>query len=175
MYTHNFYSHFEPRYWTDELSIDKPPVRHQEDREEVSSQIQLMGDIYRCANRVVIWLGEDVEFITYDSRTERDVNHVADLLGLLRDRPESRAGKEEAHEAGAALAAELVDCLLQGRPLPYLYAGSCRWIQGVGWAKQVCLVPTAAGYFESLRFEALHDITGISGSQPVRPPRRSWR
>jgi hypothetical protein len=42
--------------WIDQLCID------QENNDEKGPQIQLMGDIYRTACEVVIWLGEDHTF-----------------------------------------------------------------------------------------------------------------
>ncbi|KAF2260203.1 HET-domain-containing protein, partial [Lojkania enalia] len=44
----------EPKFfWVDAISIN------QEDDKEKASQVGMMGDIYRAASKVIIWLGEE--------------------------------------------------------------------------------------------------------------------
>jgi hypothetical protein len=66
--------------WIDQLCID------QENSEEKGPQIQLMGDVYRTAMRVVIWLGEDVENYAYEKDkmlTEKDSEHISNLISSI--------------------------------------------------------------------------------------------
>ncbi|KAH6843434.1 heterokaryon incompatibility protein-domain-containing protein [Chaetomium sp. MPI-CAGE-AT-0009] len=96
------------------LWIDQLCINH-EDRQEIGPQIQLMGDIYQRAKRVVIWLGEDIESVEAE-HLERDGDHVADLVGLLGNQPkgdEGKKGPDEADETdgtATTLAAQLVNC-----------------------------------------------------------------
>ncbi|KAB5528990.1 heterokaryon incompatibility protein-domain-containing protein [Coniochaeta sp. 2T2.1] len=60
--------------WVDQLCIDQDNVA------EKGPQIQLMGEIYRRAERVVIWLGEDEIDRMYK---ESDGQHIADLVTAL--------------------------------------------------------------------------------------------
>lgn len=66
------------RLWIDQLCID------QDNPTEVGSQVQLMGDIYKAARRVVVWLGEDITRTGYsqDSKLwqETDSAHLLDLI-----------------------------------------------------------------------------------------------
>ena len=66
------------RFWIDQLCID------QDNPKEVGSQVQLMGDIYRTARRVVIWLGEDRTHLSPYLKNEADSTH---LLHLIREIP----------------------------------------------------------------------------------------
>lgn len=45
--------HESRTFWIDSICID------QDDPDERSSQVQLMRDIYKCARRVVVWLGDE--------------------------------------------------------------------------------------------------------------------
>ncbi|KAK3615802.1 hypothetical protein LTR56_026365 [Elasticomyces elasticus] len=68
--------------WIDQLCID------QDNMHEVGPQVQIMGDIYRTARRVLIWLGEDLSRHT-NSGNEKDSQHLQDLLKELSAAPPS--------------------------------------------------------------------------------------
>jgi hypothetical protein len=65
--------------WIDQLCIN------QENNDEKGPQIQLMGDIYRTASEVVIWLGEDRTFFDYSNGgKETPIGQVlADTIKLM--------------------------------------------------------------------------------------------
>jgi hypothetical protein len=69
------------RLWIDQLCID------QENSKEVGSQVQLMGDIYKAARRVVVWLGEDITHTICDSSKMWDEADSTHLLDLIREIP----------------------------------------------------------------------------------------
>ncbi|SPJ90985.1 uncharacterized protein FTOL_13387 [Fusarium torulosum] len=86
--------------WIDQLCIN------QEDKEECGAQVQLMGDIYKAATRVVIWIGEDHEYtiITADYKLAHEAQrqHLADLCHAF-------CGESESDDDDATIAARLVD------------------------------------------------------------------
>ncbi|KAM6507199.1 hypothetical protein FALCPG4_018581 [Fusarium falciforme] len=88
------------RLWIDQLCIN------QEDKQECGAQVQLMGDIYRAAARVVIWIGEDHEgtIITPDYKYERETQ-----TQLLADLVQGFNGKSENNDDDATIASRLVD------------------------------------------------------------------
>ena len=87
------------RLWIDQLCIN------QDDVEEMPGQINLMEGIYRRASRVVIWLGEDVEYRGYERDetgrirefVERDGEHLSSLIATLRgaDEGNTRTSPED--------------------------------------------------------------------------------
>lgn len=87
------------RLWIDQLCIN------QEDKEERGAQVQRMGDIYRGATRVVIWIGEDHEnmIITPDYKLESETQTqlLADLVEAFNEKSKS--------DDDATIAARLVD------------------------------------------------------------------
>lgn len=65
------------RLWIDQLCID------QDNLKEVGFQVQLMGNIYKSARRVVVWLGEDIVRTIFSKDgvwQEKDSTHLLDLL-----------------------------------------------------------------------------------------------
>ncbi|PNP74567.1 hypothetical protein FNYG_12072 [Fusarium nygamai] len=90
------------RLWIDQLCIN------QEDKEECGAQVQLMGDIYKAATRVVIWIGEDHEdmIITDDYKFEREAQRqlLTDLFHAFTEKSEHHDGDDD-----ATIAAHLVD------------------------------------------------------------------
>ena len=54
-------------FWIDSICIDQTSL------EERSQQVALMGEIYRSANRVLVWLGE------HDERTRKAMNCIAEI------------------------------------------------------------------------------------------------
>jgi hypothetical protein len=70
------------RLWIDQLSIN------QDNDAEKGPQIQMMGDVYKTALRVLIWLGEDMEYSWYEKdltlTIEKDSQHVVDLVSAIR-------------------------------------------------------------------------------------------
>lgn len=69
--------------WIDQLCID------QENDEEKGPQIQLMADIYKKANRVVMWLGEDPEHFVYEPvfGEEADSELIGDMIKIFAESP----------------------------------------------------------------------------------------
>ena len=61
------------RIWADALCI------HQEDREEKGHQVYLMGEVYRRAKRVRVWLG----------KADEDTPGVFEVLAALNEGPEN--------------------------------------------------------------------------------------
>ncbi|EXK40795.1 hypothetical protein FOMG_07536 [Fusarium oxysporum f. sp. melonis 26406] len=92
------------RLWIDQLCIN------QEDKEECGAQVQLMGDIYKAATRVVIWIGEDHEdmIITDDYKFEREAQRqlLADLFQAFTEKSEH---DDDDDDDDATIAARLVD------------------------------------------------------------------
>jgi hypothetical protein len=88
------------RLWIDQLCIN------QEDKEECGAQVQLMGDIYKAATRVVIWIGEDNEYmiITADYKIEQEAQRQ-----LLADLCQAFTDKSENDDDDATIAARLVE------------------------------------------------------------------
>ena len=66
----------KPGFWADALCIN------QADDKERSSQIQLMGDIYRSAWATVVWLGPQIEYEDVAVETIQGLADIAQDLGL---------------------------------------------------------------------------------------------
>jgi hypothetical protein len=62
------------RFWIDALCIDQSSTNS---KEEKTYQIPLMGEIYRKASRVLIWLGESTEG---SRQTFQYLNDISDIL-----------------------------------------------------------------------------------------------
>jgi len=69
------------RLWIDQLCID------QDNPKEVGSQVQLMGDIYKAARRVVVWLGEDIKHTIVTPFKSWEETNSTHLLDLIREIP----------------------------------------------------------------------------------------
>lgn len=69
--------------WIDSICIDQTP----EAVEERNAQVALMGDIYKSAARVVVWLGSSNE------RVERALRQVMDIAMVTRSAPQSLANR----------------------------------------------------------------------------------
>jgi hypothetical protein len=73
--------------WVDAICINQKSL------EERNKQVVLMGDIYKCAQRVLIWLGEASEaseqVLHQLRRVERSYRH--DLYSGLRSAQEAAA------------------------------------------------------------------------------------
>ena len=76
--------------WIDQLCIN------QDNYGEKAQQIQLMGDIYRKARRVVIWLGEDpVHWVNEPTfREEADTELLADMTKMFSEAPSRTAADD---------------------------------------------------------------------------------
>jgi len=85
--------------WVDQLCID------QDNNDEKGPQIQLMGDIYMKAQRVVIWLGEDHDHYIHQPafRKEADTELLADMIDMFT-KASSRTSTDD-----LKLAEQLVD------------------------------------------------------------------
>ncbi|CAG7565389.1 unnamed protein product [Fusarium equiseti] len=95
------------RLWIDQLCIN------QENKEECGAQVQLMGGIYQAAIRVVIWIGEDHEYLTitadYKYKQESQRQLLADLCQAFTEKSEN--------DDDATIAARLVDVRYQERDI----------------------------------------------------------
>jgi hypothetical protein len=69
--------------WIDSICIDQTP----EAVEERNVQVALMGEIYKSAARVVVWLGPSNE------RVERALRQVIDIAMVTRSAPQSLANR----------------------------------------------------------------------------------
>lgn len=67
--------------WVDQLCVD------QDNDDEKAQQIQIMGDIYRKAKRVVIWLGEDTDHWVNEPtfRKEADTELLAAMINAFSE------------------------------------------------------------------------------------------
>jgi hypothetical protein len=69
--------------WIDSICINQNP----EAIEERNQQVALMGDVYKCAKKVVIWLGER------DAATDQAMSIVTDIVGDSRAQYASRGSQ----------------------------------------------------------------------------------
>ena len=69
--------------WIDSICIDQTP----EAVKERNVQVALMGDIYKSAARVVVWLGPSNE------RVERALRQIIDIAMITRSDPVSLANR----------------------------------------------------------------------------------
>ncbi|KAJ6098846.1 hypothetical protein N7467_000381 [Penicillium canescens] len=84
------------KLWIDIICIDQTP----EGLEERNSQVALMGQIYKCAGRVVVWLG------TSDVYIKTAMDTVQELVGPLQNdsrRKDRRDVQRLFHERATAL------------------------------------------------------------------------
>ncbi|KAI4118198.1 MAG: hypothetical protein LQ345_001702 [Seirophora villosa] len=140
----------EPRYlWADAVCIDQANVA------EKSSQVAIMGDIFRLARRVLVWLGLG------DERTA----HVFDLLSILSSRAEdygvdaARVGtKEQLLEINRT--DEKQGLLLENVPSDYDFTGMADFYSSP-WFRRLWVVQEIA---------LARDIQVHCGSQEI-----SWK
>jgi hypothetical protein len=82
------------KLWVDSICIDQTP----EGLTERNSQVALMGQIYKCARKVVVWLGPSDVYLKTAIDTIRDLVPSQEDLGLDR-----RESQRQLHERARAL------------------------------------------------------------------------
>ncbi|KAL9045503.1 MAG: hypothetical protein Q9214_001459, partial [Letrouitia sp. 1 TL-2023] len=84
--------------WIDAICID------QDDKEERSEQVKLMGEVYRGAEKVIAWLGDDTD----------DVEHAFSVIKAMSDFPDLHFDpRVPPHHDRAVLEPESIESLVQ--------------------------------------------------------------
>ncbi|KAJ4992593.1 DNA repair helicase [Stagonosporopsis vannaccii] len=116
-------------FWIDSICIDQTP----EAVEERNVQVALMGDIYKSAARVVVWLGSSNEHV------ERALRQVMDIAMVTRSAPQSIANRRLVQQRLHEYTRNLQDSVRSASEDPLGPLFECSWFYRMWTVQEVTL------------------------------------
>ncbi|KAH7061758.1 heterokaryon incompatibility protein-domain-containing protein [Paraphoma chrysanthemicola] len=122
--------------WIDSICIDQS----EEAVIERNRQVALMGEIYKSAAKVVIWLGQSNERVEAAMRQVMEIAHIAQTAKLRDGRAINQANRKAAQDALRDRVKRISSSATHASDDPFGPLFECSWFHRV-WTVQECTLP----------------------------------